>query len=134
MAKTKELTEAEIQENSTALRVLREQRAQGIRAIPDNPRELYVADRKFVVIKPGARLEGILEHGKFWSGWTRKLHLGEVITCEGWRKGLDTDQEGVNWIPSRMPEGLLWCQVWPINGLFTPWPLDGFLRPLAEEE
>lgn len=134
MAKTKELTEAEIQANSTAMETLRRNRDEQIRAIHGNPRELYVADRKFVVIRPGARLEGILEHGKFWSGWTRKLHLGEVLTCEGWKPGLETDQEGVNWIPSNMPEGLLWCQVWPINGLFTPWPLDGYLRALPDEE
>lgn len=134
MARSKELTEAEIQENSTAMQLLRQRREESIRAMPDSPRELYVADRKFVVIREGARLEGILQHGdKFWSGWARKLHLGEVITCEGWKPGMDTQMEGVNWIPSRQPEGnLLWCQVWPINGLFTPWPLPGYLKALPD--
>lgn len=134
MAKSKELTEAEIQANSTAMETLRRHRDEQIRVIHGNPRELYVADRKFVVIREGARFEGIVQHGeKFWSGWSRKLHLGEVITCEGWKPGMDTPQEGVNWTAPRVPEGILWCQVWPINGLFTPWPLPGFLRPLAED-
>lgn len=130
MARTKTLSEAEIQENSTAMEVLRQHREEQIRAIHGNPRELYVEGRQFVVVREGARFEGILEHGKFWSGWSRKLHLGEVITCEGWKRGLETEQEGVNWTAPRVPDELLWCQVWPINGLFTPWPLPGFLKAL----
>lgn len=132
MAKTKLSEEELLQQNSTAMETLRRHRAESIRVIHGNPRELYVADRKFVVIREGARFEGILEHGKFWSGWSRSLQLGEVITCEGWKRGLETDQEGVNWTAKRVPDELLWCQVWPINGLFTPWPLPGYLKALPD--
>ncbi|AWN07818.1 hypothetical protein HOT31_gp148 [Microbacterium phage Hendrix] len=133
-SKKKELSEAEIEANSTAMIELRRHRDEQIRLIHGNPRELYVADRKFAVVREGARFEGIVEHGKYWSGYSRPLELGEVIVCEGWKPGMDTDQEGVNWTGARMPEGtLLWCQVWPINGLFTPWPLPGYLKALPDD-
>jgi hypothetical protein len=105
-----------------------------LQIIHDRPREVFVQDRRFQVMRPGARLEGILLFGeKHYSGWSRKLWPGEVITCDGWRPGFDNTAEGVNWTGPRVPENALWVQVWPMQGLFTPWPMDGVLRALPDE-
>lgn len=121
------------EEFQTAMETLRERVNRGMNVIQENPRELYVPGRKFMVVRDIARFEGIVAHGeKFWSGWSRPLRVGEVITCEGWKPGMDTEQEGVNWRARRVPENALWCQVWPPQGLFTPWPMDGLLRALPE--
>lgn len=107
--------------------------AEAIRVIHESPRKVYVQDRRFQVVRWGARFEGIVQFGEnAWAGWSRPLELGEVITCDGWKPGMGGGPEGVNWTAPRVPEGILWCQVWPMHGLFTPWPMEGFLRPLDE--
>ena len=104
-----------------------------LQVIHDRPREIYVEGRRFQVMVPNARFEGIQLFGdKHWAGWSRPLAMGEIITCDGWRPGMDDTAEGVNWRARRVPENALWVQVWPMQGLFTPWPMDGILRPLPE--
>lgn len=105
-----------------------------IQIIHTRPREVYVQDRRFQVMKPNARFEGILLFGEDqWAGWSRPLQMGEIITCEGWKPGIDNTPEGVNWSARRVPDNALWVQIWPMQGLFTPWPMDGLLRALPDE-
>lgn len=101
-------------------------------------RDVYVAGRQFRVLRPGARLEGILVFGSgLISGWSRPLLQGEVITCAGWRPGMIvepglTPQPEVNWDHRFLPANAQWCQVWPMAGLFLPWPMPGYLEPAPE--
>lgn len=100
--------------------------------------QLFVEGRHFKVVKPNARLEAILQFGpELISGWSRPLQVGEVLTCAGWRMGMDcgpgcVPQLEVNWHHRFLPPNAQWAQVWPMAGLFLPFPMPGFLEPVPE--
>ncbi|MET0886198.1 MAG: hypothetical protein ABWX92_07080 [Mycetocola sp.] len=97
-------------------------------------RELYQQDRKFRVVKQGARLEGIVHFGSgnAWAGFSRHLKVGDVVTCTGWKPGMGTPSEVVNFDCATSPEDVIWSMMWPMQGLFTPYPMDGYLVPIPD--
>lgn len=102
-------------------------------------RTLYREGRKFRVLRDGARLEGIVTFGTggtAWAGFSRVLKVGDVITCLGWKPMMGTPQEGVNFESDTTPENAVWSTVWPLNGLFQPFPMEGFLEwvPSADDD
>lgn len=93
----------------------------------------YVAGAKFLVVKPGARFEGLIPHGKFaLMGWSRPLAVGEVVTCKGWSDavGPGMSMRVLNFDGAKVPEAAIVMQIWPFESLFRPYPLYGLLEPL----
>ena len=98
-------------------------------------RELYPTGQRFRVVKAGARFVGIVSFGaSAWAGWSKPLAVGDVITCDGWRPGMDNTPEAVNFSGGVVPDNALWAQVWPMSGLFRPYPMEGYLEPIDEGE
>lgn len=101
-----------------------------------NAREIYHSGAQFRVVREGARLEGVVTWGeKHWAGYARSLNVGEIVTCNGWREGMAGG--GVmeaNFTVDGAPWNALWIQVWPQASLWRPWPMDGFLEPIEQEE
>ena len=125
--------EMQAEEFSTAMQTFRDRVQHAVEALHVSPREVYVEGGRYQVRSSIARLEGIRLFGdKHWAGWSRPLVMGEVLICDGWKPCMDTDAEGVNWRGPRIPDDLLWCQVWPIQGLFTPWPMDGIMKRMPD--
>lgn len=87
---------------------------------------------RFRVVREGARLEGLVYFGETtWSGWSRNLEVGEIVTCTGWQPAWNAEHVSVaNFTAENVPPNARWCSVWPIAGLFLPWPMPGFLEPL----
>lgn len=99
-------------------------------------RALYQPGKQFRVVKPNARLEAILLFGESsWAGWSRPLREGQILTCTGWKEGMGGNGfEEVNFTAPGVPENAQWCQVWPMSGLFRPFPMEGYLEPVANVE
>lgn len=96
----------------------------------------YLAGEQYRVMQPGARLEGFLLHGEeLISGWSRGLIVGEVLTCKGWQSVelREMTIRGVQWTGFKVPESAVSMQVWPFDGLFRPFPLEGILGPYVED-
>jgi hypothetical protein len=104
--------------------------------LPEEARLKYVNGRKFIVVRPGARLEGLLSFGpSAWAGYQRELEVGEVITCLGWKLGYGTESVMVtNWTAESVPDNVEWLQVWPVAGMWRPYPADGYLAWVEEKE
>jgi hypothetical protein len=86
--------------------------------------------QKFRVIKDGARLEGLIIFGKTnWSGWSRRLTVGEVLVCNGEENGWDSSTvKLITFNGARVPENARYVTVWPMAGLWSPWPMAGYLE------
>lgn len=95
-------------------------------------RSLYTEGARFRVIQEGARFEGMVQFGSSWSGWTRNLKVGEIVTCLGWRPGWAEAGEfkQPNFTGEKVPDNASYVTIWPKAGLFFPWPFDGFLEPV----
>lgn len=91
----------------------------------------WAAGKKFRVVKEGARLEGIVTFGdSAWAGYSKALQVGDEITCNGWRIGMDGQTEEANFTADGVPWNALWIQFWPMSGLFRPWPMEGYLEEI----
>lgn len=132
-----------LEERAEALRNATEEKMREIRPMfftkSDNvfqrARDTFVAGRRFKVIKEGARLEGIVTFGDHaWAGYAKTLQVGEIVTCNGWREGMSGGAEEANFTAAGVPWNALWVQVWPQDGLWRPWPMDGVLEPLDDEQ
>lgn len=97
----------------------------------------YKAGMRFRVIKAGGRLQGLVPwegQSNAWGGWTRVLHVGDVITCTGSRMGWGSDSVySVQW---EDPEGkACYVDFHPMKG--GMWgglpPADGYLERVEEE-
>lgn len=95
----------------------------------------YAAGKQFRVTKPGARLEGIVQFGKVRAGYAESLDVGDIITSTGWRESMAGGgfMES-NFATENSPTNALWLQFWPFQGLWAPWPLDGWLEPYDAAE
>jgi hypothetical protein len=96
----------------------------------------YVEGDQFRVVREGARLEGFLLHGEeLISGWSRRLQVGEVLTCKGWQviNVGELEIRGTQWTGAKIPESAVSIQVWPFDGLFRPFPMEGVLEPYVED-
>lgn len=98
-------------------------------------RELYSPGRRFRVVREGVRLEGIVSFGTTsWAGYAKPLAVGDIVTCNGWRQGMNSEVQEANFTADGVPWNALWCQVWPQESLWSPWPLAGFLEPIEDNE
>lgn len=102
-------------------------------------RLLYREGRRFRVVKEGARLEGIVTFGTggtSWAGFSRHLKVGELVQCLGWKPMMGTPSEGAMFESDSTPPNAVWSMVWPMNGLFQPFPMDGYLQwePSADDD
>jgi len=106
------------------------------------PSRVYREGRRFRVAVDFARLEALIYFGQpredgfqAWAGWSRPLRQGEIVTCLGWSEAYQHahvltavfDAEGV-------PDGARYTAIWPLNGLWQPYPMSGVLEPLEDEE
>jgi hypothetical protein len=110
---------------------------------------------RFRVVKEGARLEALVYFGETtWSGWSRPLEVGEVITCTGWQDGFGDGYTPItntgagneamvgetikpqvaNFTGDDVPREARWVAVWPLAGLWKPYPAEGYLEPLSDNE
>lgn len=51
--------------------------------------DLWTKGRRFRVVKPGASLIGLAPMPGCHQGWSRKLEVGDILTCDGekWTSG-----------------------------------------------
>jgi hypothetical protein len=107
------------------------------KALPNNAtRYQFKEGRRFRVIREGARLEGLVFFGSTtWSGWTRALEVGEIVTCNGWVDGFNTPGiRVVTFAADRVPDNTEWVSVWPLASLWKPYPAEGYLELIEENE
>jgi hypothetical protein len=99
-------------------------------------RASFVEGARFRVIKPGARLEGMVFFGETtWSGWSRNLEVGEIVTCRGWIPGWQTSDVMVaDFTAEKVPDNAKWVSVWPLAGMWKPYPALGYLEALDDNE
>lgn len=99
-------------------------------------RKQFREGNRFQVVREGARLEGLVFFGETtWSGWSRNLEVGEIITCTGWQPAWNAEHVSVaNFTAENVPPTARWVAVWPLAGLFLPWPMPGFLEPLDSND
>lgn len=100
-------------------------------------RRLFTDGQQFRVIADGARMEGMVPYGPadkvVWAGWSRRLLVGEIVVCNGWRLGWDQSTvECANFTANGVPENAGWINIWPQSGMWRPYPMDGFLEPIHE--
>lgn len=100
------------------------------------PNEIYVDGAEFIVVKENCRFEGIINFGgHLIGGYTKRLKVGDKITCTGWKVDFMTRNAMVpNWTMDGVPTNLEWLQFWPFQGLWTPWPLNGTVEPVKIDE
>lgn len=98
-------------------------------------RKLYVEGASFRVVKEGARLEGLVTFGaSAWGGWSRPLRVGEVLLCRGWLPGWGSDSiPHVQFTGKDVPPNADWVHVWPMSGLWRPYPLEGYLEKVEDD-
>ena len=97
--------------------------------LEDDAKRVYAAGKLFRVIKPGARLEGIVQFGKVKAGYAESLEVGDIIEATGWREGLcGGGVMEANFRTEGSPDNALWLQFWPFQSLWSPWPLKGWLE------
>jgi len=97
----------------------------------------YTEGRRFRVAKEGARFEGLLLHGEQTiAGWSRRISLGEVLTCLGWKSvdALGVSLKGVMWTGAKVPDSAIVMQIWPFESIFRPYPLTGYLVPYIDPD
>jgi hypothetical protein len=52
----------------------------------------YENGKRYRVVRDGASLSGMVAIGSgAWRGWSRKLAVGEILTCTGYRRGWGSD-------------------------------------------
>lgn len=106
-----------------------DQRLDALLPVKEVARPEFPNGARFEVVRPGARLEGIVVFGeKAWSGYFRHLEVGEVLTCLGWATGMDGRTQEVNFTCPASPTNAQWLQLWPQASLWRPWPMDGYLE------
>ena len=91
---------------------------------------VWAPGKKFRVIKEGGRLSGWTPKPGYQQGWTRELHVGDVIVCEGTRWGWGSDPGyGVGFIE----EGVNCPEFWPSEGgAFGYHPAPGYLEEVQD--
>lgn len=94
----------------------------------------YAAGKRFRVAKEGARLEGIRKFGKIRAGYAESLDVGDELVSTGWRESLGGGgYMEANFATETSPTDCLWLQFWPMESLWSPWPMTGWLEPVAED-
>jgi len=99
-------------------------------------RKLYKEGARFRVMRPGARLEGMVKFGNTgaWSGWGRMLKVGEIVECNGWKNVIGSETvQGANFSARGTPKNATLIQIWPLAGMWRPFPMDGFLELIEGE-
>jgi hypothetical protein len=69
-----------------------------------------------------------------WSGWSRVLPIGTVLECIGWRRFRRDGLVAPQFIYPELPAEAKWSTIWPNDGVWRPWPLEGLLVPATEDE
>jgi hypothetical protein len=104
------------------------------------PRKLYRKGLKFRVIGENVRMEAMCSYGNgangqaIWSGWSRRLEIGTIVECIGWRRFRKDGLVAPQFVYDELPAEAKWSSVWPHDGVMRPWPLAGILELVVEED
>jgi PHD/YefM family antitoxin component YafN of YafNO toxin-antitoxin module len=98
-------------------------------------KEQYQEGRRFRVVKPYGRLEGLMFFGNTPGGWSRNLEVGDVLQCTGWKPAYDAEHiEIATFAVPGLPGNLQWVAFHPVASLFMPWPMPGYLELINDGE
>jgi hypothetical protein len=108
----------------------------GKKSLPISPRKTYRKGTFWVVVEPNVRVEAMCHYGQasnggaIWSGWSRRTPVGTVLECIGWRRFRKDGLVAPQFVYPELPHEARYSQVWPMDSVFRPWPLEGILEPV----
>lgn len=112
----------------------------GAKALKVKPRKLYRRGARFRVVAENVRIEAMCHYGNgsnggaIWSGWSRVLPIGTEIECLGWRRFRRDGLVAPQFTYSELPAEAKWSTIWPLDGVWRPWPLAGMIELIDPKE
>jgi len=92
----------------------------------------YAPGARFRVVKEGARLSGWVPIRGGSRGWRQDLHVGDVIECTGFGRGMGSDPGyGVEFVSEESKAaGAFHVDFFPAaGGIWSYHPAEGFIEP-----
>jgi len=112
----------------------------GKKSLPIKPREVYRRGTFWRVVAENIRVEAMCNYGKgangqdIWSGWSRVLPIGTVVECIGWRRFRRDGLVAPQFIYPGLPAEAKWSTIWPNDGVWRPWPMEGILVAATQDD
>ena len=111
----------------------------GSKTLSISPRKTFKKGTRWRVTGENVRIEAMCNYGQgpngqqIWSGWSRHIPVGTIVTCIGWRRFRRDGLVAPQFVFDGLPAEAKWSSVWPHDGVWRPWPLAGILEAVTEE-